>query len=132
MNLSNCTFSGAKAPKDVLDEYLKLDAHGEFLTSKGWSHLKRLTNWNDAPGWDFIVRIKGYRVNSYEKGKESASFQVIYDVLGREIDGKLHEDLKQEVQLFKLIKIDGDYKIIEPQIPPHVLSQIASNNALGR
>src|SRR4051794_7932153 len=77
------TASGqASTPQGVLDRFLKLDFLGARLDSDGFKKILPLTDWDDAPGYDSSIIVRGYKAGQPEVHGGEAKIVVTYDVVG--------------------------------------------------
>lgn len=74
--------SATKTPKQVVEEYCKLDAAGALTSSEGWPTISPLFVWPDAPGWDTFTVVRGYTVGTEKKVGKTATVPVQYEVAG--------------------------------------------------
>lgn len=74
--------SAPKTPKQVVEEYCKLDAAGALTSSEGWPTISPLFVWPDAPGWDTFTVVRGYTVGAEKKVGNTATVPVQYEVAG--------------------------------------------------
>lgn len=74
--------STTKTPKQVVEEYCKLDAAGALTSSEGWPTISPLFVWPDAPGWDTFTVVRRYTVGAEKKVGRTATVPVEYEVAG--------------------------------------------------
>jgi hypothetical protein len=118
-------------PKGVIEAFCKADYNGAGLSTKGWPKIKKYTTWVDAPGWDNVVVISSYEVTSAKENLKTADLIVRYEVIGNLESGEKISNLIRnrhtEKINYKLVKLKGQWKIENPQEPPH----ISINMAIG-
>ncbi len=117
--------AGFAGPREVLREYLRRDYNGDFTSSKGWKDIQRLAVWERAPDWDETVVVRSQRVLSARAGKDRAVIKVQYDSLGSLLDSAEGYVLRRtansrSIVHFELALTHGVWKIVAPQLPPHV------------
>lgn len=114
-------------PSKLVEKYLSLDSRGARLEAQSSEVLTPYTAWNEEPAWGQIVVISEYHViedvtqwqilNSME-----AFIPVTFQVVGtlyRETATFLPESYK-EVRHFHIKAIDNQWRIVAPQLAPHV------------
>ncbi|MGH8047616.1 MAG: hypothetical protein ACREKL_10240 [Chthoniobacterales bacterium] len=121
------------APASVTAAYIEADGRGLALDGETAPLLLGYTTWKDAPGWDSFVVIKSYDIGEVGWTGDKASVQITYDVLGQ-IDGmKFTSKPANEEVFFELVKKKGKWKIVKPQLAPHlfVAGAITALEAIG-
>ncbi len=113
--------------QSVVKRYCQFDAAGKGLSSEGWvAYIQPLTVWQDGPGWDTSVVIKGYDVGTAKLSTSGARVPVTYELIGELSDSdngpRLREQRGRKTVTFKLIrsKARGQWTITEPQDSPHI------------
>jgi hypothetical protein len=116
----------------VLQRYVQLDRSGARLDGKRYHSMAALSVWKDEPGWDMFVVTSGLGIGRPQTdGATKVTAYVRYDVEGvMEADTFTPVDLLQadtiaslsigEPIQFVLEKTADGWKIVSPQIPPHV------------
>lgn len=132
--------AGFAGPRAVLREYLRRDFHGEFTGSKGKNSLERLTVWGPLPAATETVVVRSHRIMSERLGRDRAVIKVRYDTLGSLVDSEEGYVLRRTANSrafahFELALVDGAWKIVAPQLPPHVslsfaLTQFTPKNSV--
>jgi hypothetical protein len=116
-------------PKGVVDAFCKADYNGAGLSTKGWPRIKNYTTWIDAPGWDSVVVISEYKLASVKENSRTASIIVDYKVIGNLESGEKISNLERKIHTqkinYNMIKLNGQWKIENPQEPPHISVNIA-------
>ena len=122
IGLSACTKKTTAYPKQargVLAAFLQADSQAVALSEKTWPTLAAYTTWTAMPPWDALVIIDGYDVGETREGSTRAQVDVTYHTRGRL--GKTYvADARRENVVFHLNKIDDQWKVDLPQLPPHV------------
>ena len=118
-------------PKEVMEAFCKADYNGAGLSTKGWPIIKKYTTWVDAPGWDSVVVISEYKLTSVKENLRTASVIVDYKVIGNLDSGEKISNLERNIHMqkinYNMVKLNGQWKIDNPQEPPH----ISVNTAIG-
>jgi len=112
-------------PRAVVREYLRRDFNGEFTSPQGRNSFQRLTVWNAPPNGIETVVVRSHRIVSERQGKERAVIRVHYDSLGSLLDSDEGYVLRRTANSraivhFELALTNGVWKIVAPQLPPHV------------
>lgn len=112
-------------PKGVMEAFCKEDFKGSGgLGPKGWPSISEYTTWIDAPWWDTFVVISEYKVTSVKENLDSANVIVVYKVIGNLESTEKIYDLEKNVHTQKinygLVKRNGQWKVENPQLPPHI------------
>jgi len=108
-----------KTPNDVMEKYLALDADAAGLSATTFPELGRYTTWPSAPAWDNFVVIDHYQVGRVLVGTTRAQAMVIYQPLGKMTD-TFTPDVQPETVMYHLNKVNGGWKVDNPQLVPHV------------
>lgn len=113
--------------------FLEADGAGQALSS-GTAMKKVLvyTIWEDAPGWDTFVLVTSYKIGDSVTQDSKAQVSVTYQVLGELhaldqsiADWKLVKKPVVEKVSFHLERVNGQWKITEPQLAPHLTTSFA-------
>jgi hypothetical protein len=128
----------ASAPQGVLDRFLKLDFLGARLDSDGFKKVLPLTDWNDAPGYDSSIIVRGYKAAEAEARGDKATIVVTYDVVGMIAGNTMWEayaanpssdSFKDQVKIsYELILKNGKWKVHGPNELPHISLDLALKN----
>ena len=125
-----CIYAGnyALTPREVVEQYVRMDYEGKGLTGEGNKELFSYTNWIDGPAWDTVMVVTGYSIGVATIQKDIAFVPVKYKVLGS-IDGYAWNDInskeftaddRKEIDpTFVLVKSGERWAIKEPQYRPH-------------
>ena len=133
------TASGqAATPQGVLDRFLKLDFLGARLDSDGFKKILPLTDWDDAPGYDSSIIVRGYKAGQPEIRGGEAKIVVTYDVVGMIAGNTMweayaanpsSESFKDQVKIsYQLILKNGKWKVHGPNELPHISLDLALKN----
>lgn len=112
--------SAATTPQDVIRRFCDRDEHGMRLSSAGWKEETTLATWGDAPGWDHVTVIDGFRIGPATVKRDKATVTVVYSVAGFSSDDSFEPARKNETAVYKLVRAGETWKIDEPQLEPHV------------
>ena len=126
-----------RGPSYVVERFCQLDFNGVRLSSATRGPIDSLLaeEYGFEPGWDAVLVINGYHITRVESVGDSASVHVKYDLLGKNIIGRIwieadssfHSpetwERMREVD-FYLRRTDQGWKITGPVIPPHVSLKI--------
>lgn len=113
------------APSSVVAAYIEADGAGRALDSDTSPQVLRYTTWPDAPGWDSLVVIKSYAIGEVGWSGRKASVQIVYEVLGSLEGLKFTSKPAKEDTTFQLEKTKGRWKIVSPQLSPHLFAPAA-------
>jgi hypothetical protein len=133
------TASGqASEPQSLVDRFLKLDFLGARLDSDGFKKILPLTDWDDAPGYDSSIIVRGYKAAEAEIRGDKATVVVTYDVVGMIAGNTMweayaanpsSETFKNQVKIsYELILKNGKWKIHGPNELPHISIHLALKN----
>lgn len=116
-------------PGQLLDEYLRRDEDGEFLSSSQWDLGARTCPGREA-GFDAATVITSYRVGVLRSTPDTVWFSVAYEVLGHISDdsiGGLTVAPATETDTFPLIRTTFGWRISSTlDLDPHILPRIAA------
>lgn len=116
-----------KDPSELVRKYLSLDKRGARLEAQSVSVTAPYVAWEEEPVWGRVVVIRGYEVitdptqwqivNSME-----VFIPVTFDVVGTMHWGTATFSLEPSTELiyFHIKALQNQWKIIAPQLPPHV------------
>jgi hypothetical protein len=121
------------APASVVAAFIEADGEGLALSSDTFKQLVRYAVWPDAPGWDTFTVIKSYAIGEVGWTGKKASVQITYDVVGTFSALTFTPKPEKEAISFELRKRKDKWKIISPQLQPHlfVVSAITALEAAG-
>jgi len=108
------------APASVVAAYIEADGAGKALDGDTCSQVLRYTVWPDAPGRDTFTVIKSYDIGEVGWTGNKASVQITYDVLGPLSATTFTSKPTKEEVSFDLERTKGRWKIVGPQLPPHL------------
>jgi hypothetical protein len=130
---STCLFdttASHPSARELLDEFLRRDAEGEFLRSSEW-YGGAFTCPGHAPGWDEATLILAYHVTRLQETDTSSSFEVRYEEAGALTQDEHGFLLEEEQQIaadtFRLLKTRYGWRIDSPIQHQRILSQTALN-----
>lgn len=113
-------------PRGVLAAFIRADAWGLQTSSAAWHWVGEMTVWQDGPGWDTTTLVDSAEIASPRIGRDEARFTVRYHSLGTvHTDGYGQPVLDTgsaglEQKVFKLVRVQGRWKVAEPQDQPHL------------
>jgi hypothetical protein len=122
--LADAEYPGS--PASVTAAYVEADGAGAALDSESLPKLLRYTSWDEAPGWDTAVVIKSYEIGAVgwngdrEKDGSTAVVEITYRVLGRLAGMQFIAEPAEEQVAFDLLRKDGRWQLIKPQLAPHL------------
>ena len=106
--------------------FIRADAWGLQTSSDYWPLVTQMAVWEDGPGWDTSTVVESAEIVGRSVAKNKAEFTVRYRTLGEiHADGDYRPVLDRsgagvETKVFKLTKVKGRWKIVEPQDQPHL------------
>ena len=107
-------------PVEVVQAYLAADAAGLALGGPGVEKLLQSTTWADAPGWDAVTVTKSYSCQPGKETQGKATVDVTYENVGALSQTAFTAMPDQEKVTYTLVKMEGRWKIDEPQLQPHI------------
>ncbi len=114
-------------PEELVKAFCQADNDGLFTSSAGWPLVQKFTVWEDGPGWDIGYVVKSFKTSLIENTGVIARVEVTYDILGRlahsRPDGGWTIDTADggvRRIVYRLQQKHGVWRIVEPQLPPHV------------
>ncbi len=115
-----------------IEAFCNEDARGAQAWEDDWAtKIKPLTTWTDAPGWDKVTVIKGYRILAVKEDGNKAEVNLVYEVVGNLVSDAIGlnfiRDIKEEAVNYVLVKVDSSWKIESPQLEPHISAEAACN-----
>lgn len=126
---SGFTFTGdlTKDPADVIEKYLSLDRRGARLDAATAPVLRPYVAWGTEPSWGRLMVISRYEVVHDVRQWEVLSSQEAFIPVVFHVVGSLHietatfwPEVRVERQRFHVKAIDDRWRIVGPQLPPHV------------
>jgi hypothetical protein len=116
--------------RSIVEMYIKADLHGATLGTDNFAQSGIgkiiIPGEESSPGWDTVSLAKSYTINTIqvkkEKGRNLATASVTYELVG-EVPGAVEVIEKKETEnyVFRLVKQDKEWKLIEPyDLRPHV------------
>jgi len=120
--------------KRVVETFCRLDLAGGLLSSENSkrSGIFDYISLSDGPfpAWDSVTLVEGYELLSVSSRSDTGEVLLRYDVIG-EIPGaaELVINKRKEETRFRLRRIDGMWKIIDPNnLLPHISVETAINH----
>ena len=114
-------------PSDVVKAYLRLDSKGVRLEAISQETLRPYIDWSEEPTWAKVIVMKQFEViEDVEKWEIINSLEmripVTYEVVGTLYweTGAFVEGRHTERAWFHVKGFEDRWRIIAPQIPPHV------------
>ena len=108
------------SPEAVVETFCQLDAGGQRIKPDGWRKVKSLVAWPDEPGWDSATIISNYSIVKTDTADNQSIVTVKYFVLGSTDTIEYVKSSRVEIVKFELSLENKDWRIVRPQIPPHV------------
>jgi len=110
---------------DVVEAFCRLDFEGSRLSSRTWNEILPYVTWEEEPGWDMALAIKGYHIGEVSVSAKQAMVTVKYDIEKSQPHSLQPAELKKfEIVKFKLIKTNGRW-LIDSGVPyPRVSSDL--------
>lgn len=119
-----------KDPSEVVKTYLRLDSKGVRLEAISQETLRPYIDWSEEPRWGKVIVIKQYEmVDDVEEWEVINSLEmripVTFNILGTLYweTGAFVENLQTERVWFHVKGLKERWRIIAPQIPPHVTAK---------
>jgi hypothetical protein len=113
------------SPAAVVAAYIEADGAGKALDSDTVPLVLKYTTWKEAPGWDSCAVIKSYEIGEVAATAGKASVQITYQVAGQlSLLSYTAKPAKEEVS-FDVVKTKGKWKIVSPQLAPHLTATAA-------
>jgi hypothetical protein len=105
--------------------FCELDGLGIRTSSEGWKYTKVLVNWEEEPGWDILSVFDKYEIVKEQYQTNKAIVEVKYHIIGKYSGERLKKANINELIVYKLLLIDGSWKIDveKPEMmppPPHI------------
>jgi len=105
--------------KGVLEEYLRIDAEGGYLSNEGLEYLKTLSPANSSMRFHMLntMIVQGYSVRYLKNEPELVVAEVVYDQIGelKHLDWflptRIDYNRTKKKQLIKLVSKDGRWVV---------------------
>jgi len=114
-------------PSKIVERYLSLDSRGARLNARSFEVLQPYIAWKEEPTWGWVVVISKYEVIDDVTqwkiiNKLEALIPVTYQVVGTMYweTATFSPESYNETRQFHIKEIQNQWKIVAPQIPPHV------------
>jgi hypothetical protein len=114
-------------PSKIVEKYLSLDSRGARLNARSFEVLQSYITWKEEPTWGGVVVISNYEViddvTQWEIiNKLEALIPVTYQVVGTMHweTATFYPESYSETRQFHIKEFQNQWKIVAPQIPPHV------------
>jgi hypothetical protein len=114
-------------PSKIVERYLSLDSRGARLNARSFEVLRPYITWKEEPAWGSVVVISKYEVSEDVTqwkiiNKLEALIPVTYRVVGymNWETASFYAESFDETKQFHIKEIQNQWKIIAPQIRPHV------------
>ena len=114
-------------PSHIVEKYLSLDKRGARLQANSLEVLSPYVHWTEEPAWGRIVVIAKFQVIEDVSQWEILTntemlIPVTFDVLGIMYweTATFLEETQVSLEYFHVKAIDERWRIIAPQLPPHV------------
>jgi hypothetical protein len=117
------TGSYPSSPKELVENYLKLDADAAGLAPETWPELGQYTDFPQAPKWEAFVVIDRYEITKIMEGHTRAQVRVTYHPLGQ-LSDKFTTGTAPENVVFYLNKVKDQWKVDSPPLMPHVSFEV--------
>lgn len=119
-----------KPAQSVVEAFCKNDAAGHQAWSSHWKDkIQPLTQWEEVPKWDVAQIVSEYKIVDSVKNNGLIEITVLYKILGQLESAKkgfkflAFPESKQVTYFLSLT--DGEWKIISPQLEPHISIETA-------
>lgn len=111
-------------PEELVAEYLRRDARGEFLDGGFAWYVLCPGRW---PGWDAATLIGGFQAGSVSYAQDTARIPVVYRVLAdlRQDAIGVHPRVERIQETFVVVLTPFGWRIGSPIINQHLLSEAA-------
>jgi hypothetical protein len=111
-------------PVRLVREYVTRDADGQRIRANPW--FFNVVIWPEDPGWDSYAVIRNSGVDPIRADSSTARVSVTYEVVGHvETTGRTTArfvpDSSTERFVFTVALTDNGWRIVAPQIDPHLL-----------
>lgn len=126
--------SDTLAVRSLVQKYCEAEFHGATLGTKSYkkSGLDKFIiheKGHAAPGWDTVTLIRKFNIISVKVAPRHAMVSVEYNLLGEVDTLEVRINQKIEKYNFRLIKKNGEWKLIEPyNLRPHISIDTAINH----
>jgi hypothetical protein len=114
-------------PSKIVKKYLSLDSRGARLDAHSFEVLRPYISWKEEPAWGSVVVISKFEVVEDVTqwkiiGKLEAFIPVTYQVVGymNWETASFYPESHSETQQFHIKEFQNRWKIVAPQIRPHV------------
>lgn len=119
--------------KKVVDAFCRLDLNGGLLSTKNSkrSGICEYISLSEGPfpAWDNAILVAGYKILRVSSHNNTAEVLLRYDVIGEIGCCELVIMKKKEETRFRLRRINGAWKIIDPNnLQPHISVETAINH----
>ena len=114
-------------PAQLIEKYLSLDKRGARLEAYSFEVLSPYIDWREEPSWGRIVVISKYKViDDVSQWEIINSLEALIPVTF-EVVGTMHwgtatflPESRVELEHFHVKAVQNRWRIIAPQLPPHV------------
>lgn len=108
----------------LVREYVERDARGERLKSNPW--FLNAVIWEDEPAFDSYTLITGYQLRMLHADSSTGRVEVAYARAGYvratgDSSVSFQPDSGREVHVFTVALTFNGWRIVAPQLDPHVL-----------
>lgn len=73
----------SEAVRKTVADYCQFDFDGSRLSGKTWKELESLIGYEEEPGWDRAVVVRGFKVSRVKVTRNTATAHVEYAVVGQ-------------------------------------------------
>lgn len=108
------------SPAAVVAAYIEADRAGDAFSKDSTSQLLKYTTWNSLPDTHSFIVMDGYEIGEVGWTGDEAGVHIVYKVIGHIKDLRFVAKASEEEVDFDLKKLNGQWKIVKPQLPPHV------------
>ena len=113
----------ANTPKEVVEEFCRLDFEGARLSSETYGPIVELISYSAEPGWDIVIGITKYEIQKVHIKGNNADVRVRYHIYRSW--PVLIEDIASYVEeTFYLKRIRGSWKISKYIFYPRVSADL--------
>lgn len=130
LHVANASAKPYEEQRKVVETFCRLDLDGGLLSTEN-SKRSGIFDYislseGPFPAWDTATLVAGYRILSVSSHSDSAKVLLQYDVIGEISSEELVITKKEEKSHFRLRRVNGTWKIIDPNnLRPHILVETA-------
>lgn len=116
-------------PAAVVNLLLEWDTAGLRFDSRYGGALRRMYCYipdqdclSPEPGWDMLIAVRGYKIQTIYEGADSAAYAVQFDAIGTLSGESMEAASGTQLDTLWLRRFNGAWRIVgvESQMPPHL------------